>query len=431
MTTICVLGMWHLGLVTAACFSELGYTVIGFDFDQKVINDLNQNILPIHEPGLTDLVVKNQKKHRLSFTSNLIPYISDSDYVYIAFDTPIDSKDKIDLSVIHKAIDSFIPLLNDKSVILVSSQIPVGTSNLILKKLREKGKINEISYIPENLRLGTAISSFMNPDRIVIGLSSEKIKVGVLNLFFKIKAKKLVMDLTSAEMVKHVLNSYLATMISFSGEISDLCEKTGANAIKVMEALKAEKRVSEFAPIMPGLGFGGGTLARDVNILRNIATKNKIKARLLDSVMDINKDRMHYVHHKLNSLFSSLNYKKITFLGLTYKANTNTLRRSLALDVIKELDGKNLVINAYDPMIKNKIKDHDYINVFTNVKDALKGADALVITTDWDEFKQLNYPELSKLMKNPIIVDAKNMLNFDNFRNTNIRYYGIGISSLP
>jgi len=422
---VCVVGMWHLGIVTAACLAQADHEVICFDFDKEVIENLKKGRLPVFEPGLQDLFDKATKKKSISFSNNLKNIIPKSDYIYIAFDTPVDNQDKIDLSIIHESVDKIIPLISSRGLIVISSQIPVGTSRKIVEKIRKARKKNEVCYSPENLRLGDAIKSFLEPERIVIGLSSVSAKQKAENLFSQINASKIWMNLESAEMTKHAMNAYLSTLISFSGEISNICERVGANAIDVMSALKAEKRVSPFAPIMPGLGFGGGTLARDVQILRETGFQNKVKTEVLDAVFSANIHRMQYVADKLEMLLGTLDKKKIAFFGLVYKAGTNTLRRSLTLQIIDQIKNKNVSISAYDPMIREKIKGYN-IEICKSPAEAVEGADVLVIMTDWEEFKKINYHSLTKSMRNRIVFDTKSILDSSKFNESGLKYCGIG-----
>jgi len=351
-----------------------------------------------------------------------------SSIVYITHDTPVDENDQIDLTPIHESIDFLMPLLSERSILLISSQMPVGMSDGIVQRLRRSKKNNEVCYFPENLRLGDAIKGFLTPDRMIFGLSSHRIKNDIERLFSGIPAKKVFMDLKGAEMTKHALNSYLATNISFSSELSDLCEAAGVNAITVMNAVKLDKRVGEHAPINPGLGFGGGHLARDVNVLRGLGRARGIKTGLLDAVLSVNLHRMEYISNKLVKIFGSLENKKITFLGLTYKANTSTLRRSLALQSIDQIKTKKTCIIAYDPMIKGDIPGYPHVKVCNTVKEAVNGSDALVITTPWEEFKTLDYLDITKDMRSPVIIDTANILEPTLFENTDIQYHGIGVS---
>jgi UDPglucose 6-dehydrogenase len=413
-----VVGLWHLGCVTAACLSSLGHKVIGFD-DKRITENLKNNALPIDEPGLPELI----KNNPLQF-SNDFSLIAQMDFIFITFDTPIDEKDDVDITIITDAFKKITRYLNEKAIIVISSQVPVGTSQQLIKQLRNEGKKNEMCYLPENLKLGAAINAFMHPKRIVLGLSSTAIQKPMIGLFDGIQTEFCIMDLNSAEMTKHALNSYLATLISWSSEISDLCEATGANAIDVMNALKLEERVSSKAPIIPGLGFGGGTLGRDVQILRHIGKTKNIRTPLLDSVITINNTRMCYVRDRLSHLLGPLSGKTITFLGLTYKANTSTLRRSLTLQLINEFT-KAVTIKAYDPAINHKIENYPHVTICDSVESAAKDSDALVVMTDWDEFKKVDYGKLSTLMSTPLLLDTKNMFNAVDMKG--MQYHAIGI----
>ena len=416
---IAVVGMWHLGCVTAACLARLGFEVTCLDSDKSVIENLKSGVLPIHEPGLKELFEEHSSKS-LFFSHDFGRVIPQSDIVYIAHDVPVDENDIPDLSVIDNALAAIIPLLKENALVFVSSQIPIGTSDKICEKLGAAGKNNKVAYIPENLRLGTALNDFLRPERIVVGLSNTSVRQRVADVLSGIQTKLLFMGLKSAEMMKHALNSYLATLISFSGEISDLCEKTGADAVDVMNALKGDRRVSQLAPINPGLGFGGGTLARDVQVLRTLGS-----TKLLDAVLSVNTERMGYVRRRLLSIFGSLSGRKIAFLGLTYKAGTSTLRRSTALQIIRQLNDSNAVISAYDPMVKGQVENYGYVDIAPSPEEAAKDADAIVITTDLPEFATLDFVSISKSMKSPVILDTKNMLA-GKFNGTDIKYYGVG-----
>ncbi|NMC08688.1 MAG: UDP-glucose/GDP-mannose dehydrogenase family protein, partial [Candidatus Lokiarchaeota archaeon] len=385
------IGLWHLGCVASACLARLGYPVTCFDFDVKRVAELKEGKFPIHEPGLPELFQEGVSSGRIRFSTDPKKEIPSSSIVYITHDTPVDDQDRVDLGVINKSIDLVLPLLNEASILLISSQVPIGTSSEIARRLKGMNKTSAVCYFPENLRLGEAITCFLHPDRMVFGLSTCQVKNDIERLFSKIPARKLFMDLESAEMAKHALNSYLATNISFSSEIADLCEVTGANANDVMEALKLDKRVGEHAPIKPGLGFGGGTLARDLNILRDVGARACMKTELLDAVLSVNIRRMDYIFKKLETVLGSLDGRQIAFLGLTYKARTSTLRRSLALQAIRAIKSTSTLFRAYDPMIQDSIPSEPRIHVCKSIEEAVTGADALVITTAWDEFKNLEH----------------------------------------
>ena len=426
MAKVFVAGMWHLGCVTAACLAKK-HKVTGFDPDKTVVDGLKGGRMPIAEHGLLEAMAEAVAAGRLDFAYDC-SRAANADVIYIAFDTPVDKDDKVDLSPIDSAFDMLMPVISDSQTIVISSQIPVGTSRKLLEKLHKHGKRPLLCYAPENLRLGSAMECFMNPERIVLGVSGDGIAPGLELLFEGVAGERMYMELESAEMVKHAMNSYLATLISFSGEISDLCEKTGANAGLVMEALRKERRVSPNAPIMPGLGFGGGTLARDVQILRGIGQGSGTPTLVLDAVLCANRERMDYVSHRLTYALGGLSGKTIAFFGLTYKPGTDTLRRSLALDVMDSMKSSGAVIRAYDPAVKKQVETHPQVRICQSAKEAAAGADAIVITTAWDEFRTLDYALLALSMKQRVIIDARNILAPGKL-GEGIRYFGVGVTN--
>ncbi|OIO20679.1 hypothetical protein AUJ17_05005 [Candidatus Micrarchaeota archaeon CG1_02_47_40] len=419
--------MWHLGCVTCACLAK-SHEIVGCDFDEKTIANLSLGKMPIFEPGLEEEIHAAMDKGKLRFSGNIKEAAKSSDIIYITFDTPVDRNDNADITPIQKTVELISEMLSDRHIVIISSQLPIGTSRMLLGKLQAKNKNVEICYTPENLRLGNALCAFMHPTRTVFGLSSPRIRQAVEEVFAGIEGERLFMDLESAEMSKHALNSYLATLISFSGEISDLCEKSGANAILVMDALRKEKRVSPDAPLSPGLGFGGGTLARDVQVLRSLGKENGLSTILLDSVIGANKERLNYVQRRLCEVLGKLDGKTIAFFGLTYKPGTDTLRRSLALEVIDSLKGSGATLRAHDPAILAAVETHPQLQIFTSADAAAAGADAIVITTAWEEFKSLDYAYICQKMHKPVIIDARNILLGVPLAKS-ISYYGVGVTN--
>jgi UDPglucose 6-dehydrogenase len=384
MKKIFVIGIWHLGSVVSACLGDLGNQIFCFDYDSKVREDLRKGKLPIEEPELTDLFSKGN----INVEDNL-EKIKECDFVYLAFDTPLDNQNKPDLQLIHQAIRDSIPYLKNQ-IIIISSQIPVGTSDKILQILSNSNKGNEICYTPENLRLGNAINCYMKPERMVFGLSSEDIKKDIEELFLPIKTEKHFTTLKIAEMLKHTLNAYLATLISFSGEISDICEKQRINAYEVIRLLKLDERVSKKAPLEPGLGFSGGTLKRDLQVLRGL--QNTL---LIDAVFKANEWRAW----KLPLIILSKPYKSVGILGVTYKKGTDTLRDSPAINLMKNLKGINFYV--YDPLCREKIVG---AKVCSSIKEVAENSEVIVIFTDYDEFKEIvNYDV-------DFIIDTKRLL---------------------
>lgn len=421
---ITVLGLWHLGSVYTASLSKMGHTVLGFDTDKKVIENLKRGVAPIFEPELEETL--NAYRDRLTFSTKEND-IRGSDYVFIAHDMEVDEDDVPQTGVTKKTF-ALIAKYAPRATIVISSQVLVGTARELVNILKKKGIKNpKVICFPENLRLGTAFESFLRPDRIILGADDQSI-VDQFKKDFNFPCPVIFMGLESAEMVKHTLNSYLATCVSFSSEITDLCEKTGANMQDVVNALKADRRVSQYAPINPGLGFAGGTLGRDVQSLQKISKKYKYTPKLLPAVYSINQDRVPMLMQKIQSLQKNLKGKNIGILGLTYKPNTNTLRRSMSLGLATLLDKKGSILRAFDPVIKEKIDGFNFIEICESSDQFFKGLDMVVLMTDWKQFLDIPAEKVAKLMKNKTVVDTKNFLDSKTYKKSGFIYVGMGIN---
>lgn len=418
--SIAVLGLWHLGLVYSACLAKFGYRVFGFDLDKKNIKRLNSAKLPIYEPGLSEYVKRYLNKN-LFFSNDPKQAIEDKDYIFIALDTSIDNSDEIDLTPIHKLFALVIKYCSKRSIIVISSQIPIGTTRSLIKKLKPNTKV---IYFPENLRLGTAIEDFLKPARIVLGSDDEDVVEQFLKDFFIFKCKVLKMSVESAEMLKHALNSYLALNISFISELCDLCEMLDANASDIVLGLKSDPRVSPQAPINPGLGFSGGTLGRDVKTLIKISTKFNYPAKLLNAIYEVNRHRLNYLLKKITKIYPKLNGKKIGILGLTYKPNTDTLRRSQSFDLANLLAEERAEIRGFDPAIKNQ--NLKSLHLVDSLGEFLKGLDLLILMTQWPQFKSIDPRLASNLMRKKIIIDTKNFLDKQKYLELGFKILRIG-----
>jgi UDPglucose 6-dehydrogenase len=390
-----VVGMWHLGCINAAGMHALGFPVTCFDFDEKVIDDLSKGQLPIYEAGLQELFTDDIK-----FTKDISQCVH-SKFIFITYD--IKANGILLEPLLNKLVKELKPYAHGK-ILVVRSQVTLGVCDRLKKELG-----CEVCCIPENLRLGTAVDNFFNPGWMVFGLSNPFLRNIMELLFSRINADKLFMGLREAEMIKLAMNCYLATMISFSGEISDICEVHDINAVEVLDALKFDKRVSVHAPIRPGLGFSGGTIERDLLSARKLGPGN-----LFETIYHSNKKREHYIHNRLQYLFGNeLRGKVITFFGATYKTGTNTLRDSPVVKEVYQFRNSDVVLKVFDPLVKEGI---DNVQFLKDVSDA-KDSDAIVIMTDWDGWKNVDYASL-----NPkIILDTKNILP------PHIKHYGIGV----
>jgi len=422
-----VIGLWHLGSVYSSCLAKFNHNVIGFDFDEKIISNLKHGNPPIYEPLLEDTIKKHLNKN-LFFTNSPNKLCTNKDYIFITFDLPVDDNDRVSTELIDKAYEMLSESLSDKTTLVISSQVPLGTSKKFLIKIRcIVNKPIGMIYFPENLRLGKAFESFLKPDRIIIGADSEKTAEKFKKDFSNLKCPIISMNLESAEMVKHALNTYLATLVSYSSEISDLSERLGANMIDVVSALKTDRRVSQFAPINPGLGFSGGTLGRDVQSLIKLGKNNHYETKLMKTVYSINLDRIPQLIEKIKSLIPLTSKSIIGILGLTYKPGTNTLRRSMSLLLSEHLNNKKCIIKAFDPMIKSKIKTHSYIKICKSTEELFTNTDIVVLMTEWPEFLKLPTIKYGKLMRNKIIIDTKNLLDSSKLIKEGFVYKGIGI----
>jgi UDPglucose 6-dehydrogenase len=403
------------------------------DRDPKVVEDLNKGIPPIFEPGLQELLANNINSGRLSYTTDLSYALKDSSYVLITFDTPVDENDEVNLSPIFDTSLELAKHLENNSIIIVSSQIPVGTCDRIklLIKQNNPSLDFDIACSPENLRLGQAIECFKNPERIVIGADSVSTLDRVEALFEVIAAPKLRMNLKTAEMAKHALNAFLATSISFANEIANLCDEVGADALKIAAALKSDARIGPKLPLLPGLAFAGGTLARDLKILKNLGESSGCETPLINGVLRINQQQNGLVVRKLQKIYGSVKNLTVGILGLTYKAGTSTLRRSAALEIIGYLTSEGASVKAYDPKASlEEIRLHREFEFCSDPYEVARGSDALVIVTDWPEFKKLDFDLIKSLMNKPVLIDAKNMLDDDQLIRKGFLYAGVGRGKL-
>lgn len=424
---ITVFGLWHLGCVTAAGLAELGYRVVGTDLYEKVVRDLAESRPPIFEPDLEELIKKHIKNKSLSFVYDKQASLEEADFIFLTFDTKVDEEDQVDLSDINRAVDEIAKNIKDDAILIVSSQVPVGTCRELKETIAKKTKSKfDVCYMPENLRLGEALNSFLKPDRIVIGANTEATLDKVKKLFEPLKCEQIIMNVESAEMTKHALNAYNAACISFISEISDLCELSGASVIDVVKALKTDRRVSPYAPINPGLGFSGGTLARDVQVLRKYGAEKNHDTKMLDAIIFVNERRKHLILNKLGKLFGEVKGLQVGILGLTYKPGTDTLRRSISLDIAKELISHGATVKAFDPKVISPILGIQKMEVCTSAEEVARGSDVLVLLTEWPEFKKLPLEDIKSIMKNPVFIDAKNFLNPEEFKKLKFKYLGVG-----
>jgi UDPglucose 6-dehydrogenase len=426
---VCVVGIWHLGAVNSACLAELGYHVVGVDKDIEKVENLNKGIPPLFEPNLGDLILKNVRLNKLNYTVDLRSAVKGAKFVIIAFDTLVDDNDNVDLSEVYDAASALAESLENGSIVIVSSQVPVGTCEKLKSLIKSESPSLDFDVVcvPENLRLGQAIRRFMNPERIVIGADNSNTLDKVEAFFSVIKDPKIRMDLRSAEMTKHALNAFFATSISFANEIANICDEVGADALKVAEALRLDSRIGPKAMLKPGLGFAGGTLARDIKVLQKVGIESGCETLLITSVFEVNHRQNRIIAEKLRKVYGSIQNLTVCVFGLTYKAGTSTLRRSSSIEIIKDLVAMGAKIKAYDPKadlgeLQGKLEFEFCLDPLI----AAKASDALIFVTDWPEFKELNFLLIKSLMKKPVVIDAQNMLDAESLIKMGFVYIGVG-----
>ena len=440
---IAVIGAGYVGLVTAACFSEFGYEVICIDNDKYKIKQLKKNIIPIYEPGLSDLVKKNAKSKYLLF-SNSISKIRDANIIFIAVGTPSSRRGdgEADLKFVFSVVKDISKFLKKgkKQLVITKSTVPVGTGKKIqdiICELRPELVNNKdyfVSSNPEFLREGSAIEDFMRPDRVVCGVTDKKAEETLKELYRPLNLREapvLFTDIESAEIIKYASNAFLALKVSFINEIANLCEKTGGNVQMVAKGMGLDNRIGPKF-LHPGPGFGGSCFPKDTRALYASFKKNKIKNTLVKSVINFNEDRKISIVNKIKNLLKpNIKNKVIAFLGVTFKPNTDDLRESPSLEIIPRLRKLGIKIHAHDPAFNSefKIKEFDKVKWYGNVLDAMKNADLLVIHTEWNEYRGLDLLKVKKELKNPIILDLRNIFNLDDMKKFNIKYYGIGFKS--
>jgi UDPglucose 6-dehydrogenase len=409
MTTIAVIGLWHQGVVAAACLAELGFTVIAADADAQRIDALRKGRPPLYEPGLEELVGKGLASARLSFTTDYAAAVRAARFVFMMFDTTVDDDDRSDLSEVFRAFEAFAPALRPDAVIWVTAQIPVGTCDELMAVGRKFGMpaTVRIAYSPENLRLGQAIERFRAPPLPVIGSDDQSALDELTHLLAPLSTEWRRVNLRTAEMMKHALNGFLAVCVCFANELGNLCDEVGADGKKIGELLRLEPRVGPRAMLMPGLGFAGGTLARDMQTLRSIGDGHNLETLLLDGAWHSNIAQNELVLRKLKRVLGEIRGTRVAVLGLTYKPDTSTLRRSASLAVIADLVEAGASVSAHDPQAdREELASYHGFTVHDVAYEALHGAQALVLMTPWPEYRDLDFGQIRPMMKHPYVFDS-------------------------
>ncbi len=429
---VAVVGSGYVGLVTSVCLAEVGHSVIGVDIDKKKVEKLKNGISPIFEKDIEDYLQRNIDANRIKFTESLKEALDECEIIFLALPTPPGDDGSADLSYVLGVSEEIGELIKEYKIIINKSTVPVGTAEKVTNVIKNKSNISfDVVSNPEFLREGLAIQDFMNPERIVVGSSSEKaiFKLRELyNPFITTKNSFLVMDEVSAELTKYAANSFLAMKITYMNELANICEKTGANIDFIKDGLGSDSRISSKF-LNPGIGIGGSCFPKDMRALIQIAEEYDYDFRIMKSVKEVNDDQKIVLVPKiLNRYKNDIRGKKFAVWGLSFKPDTDDIREASSIYTIKELLNNDADIIAYDPVAMPNVKNilGNKIEYANSPIEALKGADALIICTEWRKFKSISIAEIKKHLKEPVVFDGRNIFNLENMSNSNIEYYSIG-----
>jgi UDPglucose 6-dehydrogenase len=426
---ITVIGVGYVGLVTGACFSDLGNRVTALDINKERIAGLKQGEMPIYEPGLEELVERNVKAGRLEFTTSYEEAVPGADFVFIAVGTPSGVDGEADLQYVRQSAISVAQTMTNPLVVVNKSTVPVGTgdwvADIIISNQKEPIPFSVVSC-PEFLREGSAIADFMNPARTVLGSLDEEAAEKVAQLHLPLRAPIVVSDLRTAEMIKYASNAFLATKISFINEIANICEALGADVKEVATGMGYDPRIGAHF-LEAGLGYGGSCFPKDVKALTYMASEKGRHPQLLEAVMDINNDRRHQLVEKIRVTCDGIEGKQVGLLGLTFKPNTDDLRDAPALEIAERLIASGAIVRAYDPVgMPGASVLVPSIEMADNPYQLAENSDVLVVCTEWNEFKQLDLLKIHELMKTPTIVDGRNIYDPQLMERIGIEYIAMG-----
>jgi len=402
---LCVLGLWHLGTVTAACCAR-HFNVVGLDFDSANIQRLNAGQAPLLEPGLNALLGAGLAAGRLKFTTDPQVACAHADLLWLTYDTPVNENDESDVAFVLGNLRRALPHLPAGALVLISAQLPVGTCAQLEREFPQF----HFACSPENLRLGKAIDAFEQAERAVVGIRNDAKQALLEELFKPFAAQTLFMRTESAEMVKHALNSFLALSITFINEVARLCEHTGADAKEVSAGLKSEPRIGPKAYLGPGGPFAGGTLARDVVTLSKLAAAHGEKISVIPAIKISNDLHRGWACRRLQTRLGDLRGQRVAVLGLTYTTNTDTLRRSAAVELCQALVAAGASVSAFDPAVKTLPAELAGVKLAADLAAAVAGADAAAVCTEWPQFRQADWAGLAARMRQPVFVDANRFL---------------------
>ncbi len=429
---IAVVGTGYVGLVTGTCFAETGNSVTCIDINQEKVKSLQSGVIPIYEPGLDVLFHRNIEQGRLKFTTHLAEGIADASVIFLALPTPPGEDGSADLSYILGVASDLGPLLNQYVVVVDKSTVPVGTAELVSARIAEKATVEfDVVSNPEFLREGVAVEDFMKPDRVVIGTRSEKAKKVMERLYAPLVRQGnpvLFMDERSAELTKYAANAFLATKITFMNEIANLCEKVGANVDEVRKGIGSDSRIGKRF-LFAGIGYGGSCFPKDVQALAKTSSEYQYDFKILESVMGVNQIQKTKLIPAIKNYFKGdLKGKKIAVWGLAFKPYTDDIREAPSLENIRVLLAEGAKIKAYDPEAQENVKRilGETIEFGQDLYETLEGADALLVVTEWPEFRTPEFEKIEKLLKNKVIFDGRNVFEPFQMEEIGFDYYSIG-----
>ncbi len=429
---IAVVGLWHLGEIVSAGLADLGHTVCAIDGDKNVVANFKKGILPLPEKNVATSMAKHIKNGSLSFSTDFLP-VRDCDAVFLTYDTPVDEDDRPDIAGLQQSTKKLARYIKNDSLFVVMSQVPVGTTKRLFESIKKHNPkfAGEVVYFPENLQLGKALECFLSPERVVIGAETGSAFLKLDQIITRLKCPRIKMNIASAEITKHALNSFLATSLSFIFNISDVCEITGGDVTDVARALRSDSRIGQAAYLDSSLGFSGGTLMRDLRTLSGLAQKNKKQLEVIDGVLQTNINRRKILIDRLKVFLKfPLHKANIGILGITYKPGTSTLRRSLALELIGMLRKEKAGIQVFDPQAQEaEFKKETGLQLSKTAEEAARGCHALLLVTAWPEFNNLPFKKIREVMFPPyLFFDTRNFLKSQEkeIKKAGFLYQGIG-----
>ncbi|GAC1565884.1 MAG: UDP-glucose/GDP-mannose dehydrogenase family protein [Ktedonobacteraceae bacterium] len=443
MATICVIGTGYVGLVTGTCFADLGNRVTCVDIIPEKIQRLQEGVLPIYEPGLEEMVERNVNAGRLHFTTDYSVGLDNADFIFIAVNTPSNAtQGGADMRYVESAARSIAQGLDHYAVIINKSTVPVGSGDVVTRIIRKNLSRPDVHFAvvsnPEFLREGSAILDFQTPDRVVLGSSDPEAARKVATLYLPLRAPIVITDLYTAEMIKYASNAFLATKISFINEIAQICERLGADVKEVAAGMGYDKRIGR-AFLDAGLGYGGSCFPKDVRALAYMADEAGLHPQLLHAVMDINHDQRRLIVTKLTSILGSLRGCTIAVLGLAFKPNTDDMREAASVDIIRWVTSQGADVRVYDPVamatgreaLEREGVRMEQVQCCQDAYEAAEGADALVIVTEWNEFKSLDMSQIHAAMHRPVVIDGRNIYEATEMNRLGFIYRGMGRGTSP